>query len=132
MTSGDDTYLRRHPEAALRGEANFMAKLTDADVVEIRRLYATGLFSYYTLAPKFGITPTNCWRIVNRKLWAHLPSPEISILRPKSKLTEANVIEIRALHASGGFTHEAIAAKFGVTRSVVTNIVNRKKWTHVP
>lgn len=49
----------------------------------------------------------------------------------QSKLKEADVVRIRALYASGAFTQEEIAAEFGVARSNISRIVNRKEWTHV-
>jgi len=49
----------------------------------------------------------------------------------QSKLKEADVLRIRALYASGAFTQEEIAAEFGVARSNISRIVNRKEWTHV-
>jgi hypothetical protein len=49
--------------------------------------------------------------------------------RAKSaKLTEADIIVIRA--ASG--THEEIAVRFGVSRSNISQIRERKTWRHIP
>lgn len=47
-----------------------------------------------------------------------------------AKLDEADVAAIRAQHARGD-TQTVIAAAHGVTRSLVSMIVNRKVWTHV-
>jgi hypothetical protein len=49
-----------------------------------------------------------------------------------AKLTEADVIEMRRLRATGEWTTKALAAKFGVCRPVVSVIINRKAWLHVP
>ena len=48
----------------------------------------------------------------------------------ESKLTAADVIAIRAASANGEI-QRTIATRFGVTRSQVSNIVNRKSWTHI-
>jgi hypothetical protein len=48
----------------------------------------------------------------------------------QARLTEAQVREIRGMHAVG-YTHEAIATKFGVTRSAVQHIVRYRRWKHV-
>lgn len=48
---------------------------------------------------------------------------------PWSKLTEAQVIEIRAL--SSHTLRRDIAARFGVSTSAIDLIVNGKRWTHV-
>lgn len=47
-----------------------------------------------------------------------------------SKLTEANVRKIRALH-DNGMPKLEIAAMFGVSRRNVSAIVNRQSWRHV-
>lgn len=48
---------------------------------------------------------------------------------PMAKLTAPSVIEIRSL--AGTLSHGEIADRFGVCRSAVTNIINRKNWRHV-
>lgn len=48
-----------------------------------------------------------------------------------SKLTEENVREIRA-RAAEGEGHQEIADRFGVTRSNVSAVVRRDRWSHVP
>jgi len=48
-----------------------------------------------------------------------------------AKLTEADVLSIRALYATGGLTHRELAKRFGVERSNVSHIVSRKTWSHV-
>ena len=46
-----------------------------------------------------------------------------------SKLDEAQVIEIRSMYASGNFTQQAIADKFGICRRHISDIVNRVNWS---
>lgn len=50
---------------------------------------------------------------------------------PGAKLTNITVRKIRELHDSGGITHQALADQFGVTRSLITCVVNRQIWKHV-
>lgn len=47
-----------------------------------------------------------------------------------SVLTEKNVLDLRDM-ASQGKTYDEIAAKFGINKSTVYRIVNRKLWSHV-
>ena len=51
-------------------------------------------------------------------------------LRRSLKLTEADVLKIRHL-CSGGLRHHEVAARFGVVRSMVSQIVRREVWAHV-
>jgi len=54
-----------------RGTNSGMAKLTDADVLDIRRLYAEGV-QQIELAPRYGISQGQISKIVLRKTWAHI------------------------------------------------------------
>lgn len=62
-----------NPESTLRGESHGSARLNDLQVLEIRRLHATGLYSMAALGRQFGITSTHVSWIVTRKSWRHLP-----------------------------------------------------------
>jgi hypothetical protein len=59
-------------------------------------------------------------------------------LRPRgeslahSKLTNDQVIKIRAIYAAGGISMKALGAQFGVSVSSVCMIVNRDIWQHIP
>lgn len=48
-----------------------------------------------------------------------------------AKLTSAQVLEIRALAASGELYQREIAASFGVNQSCVWKIIHRKKWKNL-
>lgn len=48
----------------------------------------------------------------------------------RSKLTDAQVLEIRFRHASGE-SEPAIAEQYGVTRGIVSRIVKRHTWKHI-
>jgi hypothetical protein len=47
------------------------------------------------------------------------------------RLTAAQVLEMRALWAAGGLRRCDIADRFGVTRTQVTNILDRKQWAFI-
>lgn len=49
---------------------------------------------------------------------------------PRSKLNEAAVADIRWLSSNGAMGTE-LAAQFGVTPQMVSNIINRKNWAAV-
>ena len=58
-------------ENAAKGERNASAKLTEAQVVEIRRLAASNTRAY-VIAKQFDVTPTQISRIVARVCWKHV------------------------------------------------------------
>jgi hypothetical protein len=49
-----------------------------------------------------------------------------------SKLREEQVLEIRRLHATGGYPYKELAARFQVATGSIYHIVRRLTWTHVP
>lgn len=51
--------------------------------------------------------------------------------KPKAKLTEIDIVEIRRL-CSNGTPYRPIAARFGVSLSLIGLICRRKRWRHVP
>lgn len=51
--------------------------------------------------------------------------------RPKAKLTDEKVIEIRARYSEGGISQNKLGEIYGVCDSVICQIVNRKRWRHV-
>ena len=48
-----------------------------------------------------------------------------------AKLTEAEVIQIRA-HCAAGESHRSVARIYGVSRATIRMIVLRNTWTHIP
>jgi len=88
--SGDAHYMRRNPEKAReateriaryrrvygKGEDHPAAKLTDAQVRQIRVLYAAGGITQYALADRFGVSQPVIGKIVLRQSWRHVPDPD--------------------------------------------------------
>lgn len=58
-----------------RGERNGKAKLTEEDIVLIRRCYAEGKWSQQQLATHFEISQRQIARIIISKQWSHIPLP---------------------------------------------------------
>jgi hypothetical protein len=54
------------------GVAHWNARLTEDNVREIRRLYATGEFSYQELGLRFGVSKQMVSSIVHRRNWKHV------------------------------------------------------------
>lgn len=48
-----------------------------------------------------------------------------------SKLTEADVVEIREIYGLGGISQRELAEQFNVSEDTVYKIINRKAWVHV-
>jgi len=54
------------------GESHGMSKLTEAQVIEIRRLATSGI-SYEEIGRRFKISDVHAGRIAMRRCWAHVP-----------------------------------------------------------
>lgn len=50
---------------------------------------------------------------------------------PAAKLTEGQVLALRAEYAGGGISQRALAARYGVSPALVSYIVTRKWWAHI-
>lgn len=56
----------------LRGERSKVSKLREADVIEIRRLYAAGRLTQKEIGRRFGVDNSHVSEIVRRVEWAHI------------------------------------------------------------
>lgn len=55
------------------GMMNGSARLTEADVAEMRRLYETGEWTHYALAARFDVGKSNVALVVSRQTWRCVP-----------------------------------------------------------
>jgi hypothetical protein len=101
VARGDAHWSRRRPEAVLRGDSHWTARRPD--------------------------------RVARGDRHSSRTSPD-TIARgemlPNSKLTGPDVVEIRAMRATGAKLW-VIAAKFGVSESLVGMVCQRRIWKHV-
>ena len=67
---GYDFGLKKPP--CLKGIKNGRAKLSENQVLEIRRLHKTGNYIHKDLGEMFGVDNSHICKIVNRKKWTHI------------------------------------------------------------
>jgi hypothetical protein len=65
----DDKVLKGR---SARGEKNTKAKLTNAQVLEIRKMYSKGRVTQRSLAQKYGVIQQAIQAIVTRTTWKHI------------------------------------------------------------
>jgi hypothetical protein len=65
-------------------------------------------------------------RDMQLKRWSHLGEAS-----GVARLTEADVHAIRTEHVLGTTTFAALARRFGVSRTTISNAITRKTWSHV-
>jgi hypothetical protein len=56
--------------------------------------------------------------------------PMVGEDNPRAKLTEADVLAIRGAVANGA-VQQQLAASYGVSKSLIHNIIKRKTWRHI-
>ncbi len=61
-----------HPETVARGEKQHSAKLTERSIKEIRRRYASGTETTYSLASEFKVSQVTISCVIRRKTWRHV------------------------------------------------------------
>lgn len=123
----------KHSKAVLpgrqRGSAHYAHKLTDDDVLEIRKLYAETKTLDRELATRFNISIGVIKKIVRGAIWKHLPVTKRDSLNPRgSKLTIETVRAVRQMRTSTTLTVPQIAAHFGIPVSSCVNIVYYRTW----
>lgn len=69
---GDNHFTRLHPERVAHGEQHPNAKLTEAEVRDIRYQHQAGLITTGKLAKEFGVNQTTIRHIVRREAWKHV------------------------------------------------------------
>jgi hypothetical protein len=62
---------------------------------------------------------------------ALLPHEEHAHLHRKTKLTEADVRDIRRRYAAGGTSHATLAREYAINKATVTRILHRAKWRYL-
>ena len=73
LTRGENlAYAFKIGLADQRGERSSRAKLTNIQVLEIRRLYKTKKYTQKQIAIKFNVTQGNIGNIITRKRWTHI------------------------------------------------------------
>jgi predicted transcriptional regulator len=129
MTSGS-------PPVALRGEQSKNARLTEADIPEIRKMYRAG-WKYKEIAADLGVVEETIRHVLIGKTWTHIPDPDGPIVMQRrgpqsdecanTKLDWASVRAIRAGHAAGK-SYSELASEFGVAKPTIAGIVKGRQW----
>jgi hypothetical protein len=141
-------YKKSHQASTPRGEKHKNSKLSYIQVLEIRKKYRGGE-NAQELGKIYGISSSSVENIVNGATWGHIEGEKIdpeqlaAIKRARklesqtkatkamTKLTEADVRAIRAEYVPGKVRMKDLGARYGITQPTVSDIINRKIWTHI-
>ncbi len=67
-----DSFAKGRQPTRVIGGRHGLARLTEADVRQIRKLYAAGGVSHRELARRFGVGATTVARVINGTTWTHV------------------------------------------------------------
>jgi hypothetical protein len=121
------------------------AHVTPSQVLDISTRYRAGGVTQSVLASEYGISRSTISRIARRENWTQiLPPGEESYHAPQqpewyargervggAKLTAEQVRVIRVRYATKGISQRVLASEYGVSRSTIGLIVERKTWKHI-
>lgn len=116
---------------SVHGSPHPFAKITEEDVVAIRKMAQDTDLPYTKIAAQMNVSVANICLIVKGKTWAHVDGA-MNQKRPRrtDKLTDADVIEMRRLHTRN-ISNADLARKFKVSPATVSTIISRKARTNV-
>lgn len=114
------------------GEHNHKSRLTEEQVLEMRRLGAQGVRNV-DLAPMFDVDVVTVSHVLVGRTWRHLPGAIGAKTRRgashcAAKLTPEDVREIRALVAQGALTR-GVGMRYGIHQASVSRIVHHRHWS---
>lgn len=118
------------------GERSGATALTAEQVIAIRQAKRAGVRTP-DIAKQYGIGKNTVNRIYKGQAWKHLvtglEAPQDKRLGEEhynAKLTAANVIEIRRLHAEG-WSKRGLGRRYGVSGATIDGAVSGRTWKHV-
>jgi len=107
------------------------SKLTEQQVYDIKIELCKPKINRRTLAKKYNVDISTIDGILAEETWTHVKISGTMYKNIIYKLTETNVIDIKKLLLEGKLTQKQIAEKFGVIQQTISDIKNKKLWSHI-
>lgn len=112
-----------------RGERQHLSKLTEDDVRHILEM-ARAENSRQQIADAHGVAKQAITAILTGKTWRHVTGLSPAPKRAPNKLTEHQAKESLRLR-SIGWTQQAVADHFGVSKGTINDLCNGRTWKHL-
>jgi len=109
-----------------KGSKHGNSKLTEDDVVEIRKMYKNKQIGIKDIADIFGVSRTIIQRAATGDTWKHVDSP---ICEKRNKAVGLDLaVEIRRLYNTGEYKQKELCDIYGLLSSEMSEIINNKIW----
>jgi len=108
------------------GVRNPRAVLTDAMVLEIRRIYSEEYITQADLSRRLNISVGLVKTVIAAEAWKHLNIKPISKGKRNHKLRPETVRDIFAMWKTGSFLQKDICKKYGLCSATVSQLLNKK------
>ena len=136
----------------MKGENSHWARLSAVAAMKIYLLANDERILSKDIAPVFDVQAKHIQRIKHKRRWGHIHEAEkrkellsqipddycdsfyetIDLSKRKGhKLTAGEAMEIYELAHNSGLTYREIGEQYGVTGGSVSNIKNKKTWSHI-
>lgn len=112
------------PPTPDRGEDHALSVLTDAQVLAIRDLYASGQFTQAQIGERFGVAQSAIQRITSGDGWTHVTGGHPVDVEVVHNFQRYDWEEIRSLHLAG-LSARQIRERIGCGRGTVRHAIRR-------
>mgnify|MGYP001568119767 CR=1 FL=1 len=122
------------------GERNPMSKLTERDVMAIRKEYSEGQVTHQYLADQYVVCRATIQLVTKGKIWNRDPSVEFitkerQIVRGeksgKAKLTNDKAREIKRKYLAGEGSFVSLSKEFGISKATAWRVAKGHSWNWV-
>lgn len=135
---GDMAAKGRWRPGEIHGSRNGNAKLSESDIPTIVSRYQSGE-SQAAIAADYNIDQTAISKLLRGAGWTHTgiaPTSEpkrraTGSRNPRTKLTPAAVLDIRARYAAGGISQRELGEEYGVPQTAISAVVLGKTHTTI-
>jgi len=124
------------PPPPSRGERHHNARLTEADIPEVRKMYRDG-FQYHEIASTFHVAPETIRHVLIGESWSHVIDPDGPLVMrrhgpapgegAKTLLDWGSVRAIREGHAAGR-SYRELSAEHGVSKCTIRDAIKGRTW----
>lgn len=122
---------KRDSAKRLLGEKNINSKVSDEEVIKIRKNYTIKKLTIKDMEEKYGLKRRAAENLLLGRSYSHVPF-EVKKLIPhrvyKNKLDIVQANNIRKLHDSGKYTQVELGVKFNVSRSTIRDVITYRTF----